>query len=152
MKDDLLTALDQVWEGEDAINPLGVTLAGIRSEQAVFSPKPGVHSIVEIVNHTAFWTEYWLRQIEGKPLDDLLPYPGDGEAPPGMPTEWVAARDNLIRLRERIREGISRLSDEEVIAPLPQCGMSCADLVRTEVAHEAFHCGQIVLMLELQKP
>jgi len=111
----LLYTLNEVWEKEHWGEPVSKALEGVTPEAANWRPGPGVHSIVEIVNHMAYWIDLCTREFQGRSTEDLMPIPKAGEAPPGMPA-WPEAFKNLIQsfaLRRGPRTHASRVGAHE---------------------------------------
>jgi uncharacterized damage-inducible protein DinB len=146
----LLNGIDEVWGDKDGwIESAANVLSDVSEEEANWHPALGIHSIVEIVNHVAYWTEYGAHLLHDSPVDDMLPYPEDGEAPASMALDWQAARDNLLKQHQDFRAGVARLSDESLDYEHPGLGRPVGDAITSMIEHDAYHVGQIFILRQL---
>ena len=138
-RENLLKLWDESWEEGIWFASWSEAIKGLTAAQAAWRPKPGLHSIWQLVGHVNFWRAYTLDTLAGrpKPTDEQmqrgnLPEP---EAPDDA--AWAAARAQLADTHRRMREAIA---DER--HPL--------DRLRYHLAHDANHLGQILYLRRLQ--
>ncbi len=89
----LLKGVDDGWR----ITHFAKLLDGLTSEEANWRPAPEINSIVEILNHVAYWLEYRARQVRGESLEPLKPIPAAGEAlSSGSPRPIIELVSNIV--------------------------------------------------------
>jgi uncharacterized damage-inducible protein DinB len=133
--------LRRAWDG----NPwhgssVAAILEGVTSEQAGARPIPNAHTIWELTLHMAAWAGEVTRRIDGSPPGE--PVEGDWPAMPGRTGEsdWVAAR---LRLAEAHAELTGTVAARESLSDLE------AHTVNGLLQHDAYHAGQVSLLLNL---
>lgn len=144
----LLQTLDDVWAKEGWIDPITQALEGVTLEEANWHTSPGVHSIVEIVNHMAYWTDFCAHGLQGRSIEDLKPIPKSGEAPATMPG-WPEALSNLIAKHQQLRSAIAAFREEDLDRVIPGWERSAALLINALITHNSYHGGQIVCLRQL---
>ncbi|MGQ0643253.1 MAG: DinB family protein [Gemmatimonadaceae bacterium] len=128
-------------------------LNGINAQQAVLRVLPTVHTIYDLVHHTAAWAGEVGRRLRGKPPS----VPTEGDWPPSNTrvddAEWrrvvaglYAAHDELFAAIEdfdpnRLDERIGTDRD----APLGS-GVSYRATIAGVLAHTAYHAGQAMML------
>jgi hypothetical protein len=104
-------------------------------EQAAWSPKPGSHSIWQLVEHVVFWREVTLDLLAGRPR----PSHADTQRrnfpiPPAITEEaWERSKQRLKDTHGAIARAIS---DESLSLERP----------RLHLAHDSNHLGQILYL------
>jgi hypothetical protein len=98
-----------------------------------------------MVNHLAYWKLYCTRMLTTQKIEDLLPRPSDGEAPPGMPG-WPEAAENLREQHRTLRAAIAALSPEQLTERFPLTNLTVERVLAGLIAHDAYHAGQISLL------
>jgi hypothetical protein len=130
--------------GEDEFTEPMTLLTDLNPSQAVGRPSDNIESIAQIVAHMQFWQDYSLCVIRGeKPR-----YPsnqaekdatwreveeGDWN---GLASDFLAGLDSFMALTESDSEISRPLKDDETVG----------DRIRWTAMHNAYHCGQIVLL------
>ncbi|HEX7880479.1 MAG TPA: DinB family protein [Candidatus Eisenbacteria bacterium] len=139
------------WHG----SPITAILDGIDATQAAARPIEDAHTIWELVLHMTGWTREVARRVAGgKPGE-----PEAGDWPEVVDTSksaWLAARRDLARTHEELRQAIKSLDDEAIMAPprVPRdraagTGTTIYRSVHGLVQHDAYHAGQIALLKKL---
>ncbi len=147
----LLEMLDDMWWTDNWIDPLAALLADWPAAHCDRPHAPGLFSVTEIVNHTAFWEEFARRQLTGEPLDDL----GDrkaaswGNAPDWMPA-WPVAGEHYAGVRQGLKRAL-READPASLAEQPATDALTREArVYTRAIHAGYHAGQLSLLRRLQ--
>lgn len=122
--------------------------APLTAGEANWRPASGMRSIVEIINHMAYWLEYRVRQVRGEPLEPLRPIPKGGEAPAWMPS-YPKCLENLRKQFEALREAIAALKEEDLERTVEGSPRPIVELLSNIIAHNAYHMGQILLLRRL---
>lgn len=138
-------AFDDAWEKSVWTEPLSRAVEGVSPEEAHWHPTEETHSIVEIVNHIAYWKQYCARMLTTQHIEDLLPRPPDGEAPRGMP-DWPQAVENLRQQHQALRIAVAALQPEQLTARFPLTNMTVERVIAGLIAHDAYHAGRILLV------
>jgi len=127
-------------------------LAGVSPQQAAARPIPGAHSIWELVLHMTAWTREVTRRIAG--ASPKLPPEGDWPKVAMIsPESWEAALAALDQAHQELLYQISKLErsrlDSRVGTVTDQplgTGVSVAGMIAGLGEHDAYHCGQIMLL------
>ena len=139
--------LQRVFAGPSWVGPsTEEVLARATPEQALASPILGSNRIIDLVLHMAWWKDAARRAIGGEPLPpagDDFPDPDPG----GARQAWGAAQDALARAHHTLLEAISAMTDEDVHRTVPGREYAFDVLFHGLAQHEAYHLGQIRLML-----
>lgn len=141
----ILTALDDAWETSVWTKPFRRAVEGVSVAEANWHPNEGAHSIAEIVNHVAYWKQYCAQMLTTQTIEDLLPRPPVGEAPPGMPG-WPQAAENLRQQHRVLRAAVAALQPEQLTQRFPLTNMTLERVLMGLIAHDAYHAGQILLL------
>lgn len=112
-------------------------------------PIPGAHSIAELVGHMAFWHDVVRRRAEG---EEVSPREGaDFPAVDGSETGWRALRDQLERSHRALVTRVESLDAARLGATVPGQTISIRVMLNGVVQHDAYHGGQIALLLRAQE-
>jgi uncharacterized damage-inducible protein DinB len=132
--------------GEDEyIEPMSL-LRDLTPAQAVGKPSQNLESIAQIVAHMRFWQNYSLAIINGeKPIYPSNQAEKDSTWEEISEDEWdslvadfLSGLDSFMGLTESDAEIFRRLKDDD--------DETVGDRVRWTALHNAYHCGQIVLL------
>ena len=151
-----MSELEQVLIGDSAHTPPAEILEGLTAEFAHSTIAGAPRSIYEELWHIAFWQQItldWVRGIE-------TPYPV--HASDGFPSPQNTAGENWDQLRQRFlttsREAAAAALDTSRLDVEVRCPSRLGQPVRTMTvreqleslgAHNAYHFGRIVLMLQI---
>ena len=135
--DDIRRAYDgNPWHG------LSVTaiLEGVTAAQAAARPIPDAHTIWELVLHMAAWAGEVTRRLGGAAPAE--PAEGDWPAMPPEPTEaaWAQARARLGEAHADLTAAVAAM--EQITGP-------DAHTANGLLQHDAYHSGQVSLLLKL---
>jgi DinB superfamily len=120
-------------------------LTDLTEEQASAVPPGSPHSIAQVVAHMQWNQAGELARLHGEPspqpehLDDTFVAPPAG-AWPGLVAEFLAGIEEAGRIAGARGEATSAQRDDTSVA---------YDLAETAL-HNAYHCGQIVLLRRIQ--
>lgn len=128
-------------------------LAGVSPDMAAARPVTDAHSIWEIVLHMTGWQREVARRLRGAAPG--LPDEGDWPEPPAASQEaWDRAQADLRESLEQLADAVSGLSDQDLedrigtsSRPLGT-GVTKAETVMGMLQHNAYHSGQIALLLK----
>jgi len=128
-------------------------LAGVPFSTAAARPFPEAHSIWELVLHMTAWQREVERRLGGS--EPRLPEEGDWPVPPKAgPDAWERAKAGLRESLEQLADTVAALSGEELEArvgtsdrPLGT-GVTKAEMVAGVLQHNAYHSGQIALLIK----
>ena len=134
-------------------------LRGVIAPEAALRRVPEVHTIWELVLHMTAWKNEVRRRLGGAPAGE----PQDGDWPEvGAPTpeRWDAALASLDAAHEALIAAVRELPESALFAPTldPRnrplgSGVSHYTLVHGLVQHDAYHAGQIAMLVKaVRKP
>ncbi len=128
-------------------------LAGVSFSQAAARPLPSAHSIWELVLHMTAWQREVERRLGG--TEPRLPEEGDWPvAPKASRKAWDQARAGLRESLERLAATVATLSAQDLEARIGTSdrplgtGVSKAEMVAGVLQHNAYHSGQIALLIK----
>lgn len=129
------------WHGPS----LKEALEGLSAADAARRPIPDAHSIWELVQHVAAWTDTVTRRLDGEPRDE--PEAGDF-SPVSHPTTgaWARALDDLEETHERLAARVARLTPADLASTVPGRDHPVRVMVRGVLQHVVYHAGQIALL------
>ena len=131
------------WHGPS----LTEVLTGVDAETAAAHPVPGAHSIWEIANHAAAWTDIARRRMAGEPLgqvsleEDWPPVPDDPS-----PADWKAAQEALEQAHRRLHAAVLELPDHCLDDCAAGSDPTIRGLLLGILQHQAYHAAQIVIL------
>jgi hypothetical protein len=130
----------KAWHGPT----LRGALRGVTAEQAVWRPAPGRHNIQEIVAHAAYWKFAVRRRLL---KDRGLSFGERGNnwfaRPLANEAAWKADIARLDREHAALLETVANLSDARLADP------KSIRMIRGIAIHDAYHAGQIKLLVKL---
>jgi hypothetical protein len=130
--------------GGEFVEPAEI-LSDLTEAQALTVPAGSPHSIAQIVSHMQFYQGAQAAGVRGeawpKPehLDDTFAVPAPG-AWPALVASFLAGIEELAKLAEERAEVTSPQRDDTSVG---------YDLAESAL-HNAYHCGQIVLLRRIQ--
>lgn len=152
--DRALLFLDTISEGGEwrSHAPLLASIQDLSAAQAAWKPSPQRKSIWEIVNHVAFWTEYYVSRMGGEPPRPSgwykdVQWPGIPEA---TEEAWQATIRRLKDAIRAFRAEIAQRFDEQLDQPLPGRQAPLYAYAQVDGTHRCYHCGQIMYLRALQ--
>lgn len=139
--------LRRAHEGEAWHGPaLRELLAGVTAEQASARPLASAHSIWEIVRHIGVWESVARRRLSGEVIGDLPPeqdWPAVTDSSEGA---WLKALEDLENGHHQVQQTIARLSDRQLVEPIPGKGYTVYFMLHGLVQHALYHAGQIAVL------
>jgi uncharacterized damage-inducible protein DinB len=134
------------WHGPSVLE----VLVNVDARMAAAYPIPGAHSIWELVLHLIATQDAILHRIRGeqkglKTEDYWLPVPSVSE------TNWHATIDRLKQQEVMLQEAIGTFPDERLDSLLVEGGSSAYNNFHGHIQHNAYHAGQITLLLKAQQ-
>ena len=142
----LLVNPDSGWY---AVLPQAV--ACLTAEQAATEPARGFNSVWKVVNHIAYWQEYFLHQLENdkfKPQelgDDWLPIPD-----PKDDIAWQEAVKKVIDINMQLSEAVESLSDADLEKPMDEGKSKRYQYLMGLIAHNSYHICEIISIRHMQ--
>jgi uncharacterized damage-inducible protein DinB len=123
----------------------------LTAEQAATEPAKGFNSVWKVVNHIAYWQEYFLRVLK----DDSFEAKQLGEdwAPildPKDDIAWQEAVKRAIDINMQLSEDVEALKDADLEQPI-QAGKSkrYQELLGL-IAHNSYHICEIISIRHMQ--
>lgn len=133
----------EAWHGL-ALKPL---LKDVSAEQAARIPKPGMHSILQLVLHVAYWEEVILRRFNGEVVDAPLNTPDDWpENRKPTEDEWKNVLARLEKSHMALRQAMENCPDEKLGKMVPNRNHDNYTLLHGIIDHCVYHGGQIALV------
>lgn len=129
------------WHGPS----LREILAEVTANQAQARPVAGAHSIWEIVLHIAAWEDAVRRRLEADPapVSEEKDWPAVTDTSEGA---WKNALAALEAGHLRLREAISRLTDDDLNNLVVGQEYSIYFMLHGVIQHDLYHAGQIALL------
>lgn len=149
----LLQLLDQAFDRKSWHGPtlLG-TLRGVSSDQAIWRPAPGRHSVWELAIHTAYW-KYAVRRRLRRERRLSFPRAGSNWFTPPAPAgarEWRADIALLKEQHRLLRETVAGLRPAVLQERSARGTWRNEEMIAGVAAHDLYHAGQIQLIKRLQ--
>jgi uncharacterized damage-inducible protein DinB len=134
------------WHGPSVLE----VLSNVDVETVAAHPIPDAHSIWELVLHLIATQDAILHRIRGeqkglKTEDYWLPVPDVTEA------NWHETIERLKQQEVTLREAIGSFPDERLDSVLVEGGSSAYNNFHGHIQHNAYHAGQIALLVKAQK-
>jgi uncharacterized damage-inducible protein DinB len=142
----MLSQLHTTYYGPSWHGPtLRELLADVTAVEAVQHAIADVHSIWEIVLHTAAWKRVVIVRLEGTPVSlqgeaDWPRVPNAGAA------AWQDARQQLEEANAALLARVAQLSDADLDSPVPGQNVSVYATLHGVIQHDVYHAGQIALL------
>jgi DinB superfamily len=137
------------WHGTN----LRGSLRGLTTAEASWRPTPARHNIWEIVVHAAYWKYAVWRRLTRQPKGSF-PLKGSNWFRRSDPTNANLWREDVVlldRMHRRLREGIGKLSENDLHRLAPGGSVTTFELVAGIAAHDLYHAGQIQLLKRLHR-
>jgi uncharacterized damage-inducible protein DinB len=143
--------LRRAYEGDAWHGPaLLELLEGVDARTAAAKPLANVHSIWELLLHTAVWDEATLQRLAGRVCQPT----GDANFPPVKePTEaaWRKAVAEAKRTHDTLVKTVEGLPDSRLRDQVPGKDYNFYHLLHGVVQHELYHAGQIAILKKAQE-
>lgn len=132
----------EAWHGS-ALKPL---LEGITPTEASRSTA-GMHSILQLVQHLAYWEEVMLRRLQGEivdaPLNSLQDWPANHQASDG---EWQNMKERLEKSHAALRNAMESCTEAKLRQQVPGREFDNYVLLHGIIDHCVYHTAQIALL------
>jgi uncharacterized damage-inducible protein DinB len=146
----ILDQLDRAFEGDAWHGPsLRELLKGVTARQANSKSPFSSHSIWEIILHITAEQDVTRRRLVGETVADLPPELDWPPIPDTRETAWQQAVKRLVESKEKLRQGISQISDDRLEKIVPGKGYSAYVLLHGVIQHNIYHAGQIAILKKL---
>jgi hypothetical protein len=149
----LLRLLDQAFEKKSWHGPnLRGSIRGLSAAQAGWRPRPGRHSIADIVVHAAYWKYVVRRRLRG---DRRGSFPLQGSnwfrLPDPLPeADWRGYVALLTAEHRTLREAVAATDPARLDAIIPPGRTRVVDTILGIAAHDLYHAGQVQVLKRLQ--
>lgn len=150
-RETLLKTFESVCEDKHWhwIEQVSNVLDGVTQEEAEWHANDHTQSILEIVNHMAYWLNFVTRSLKGESLEELKPIPENGKAPDNMPSQWPEAYANLKRLEGDLCLYLEGSSYGDLTRHMEGWERAAAELINGLITHHGYHIGQIYIIRKL---
>jgi len=133
------------WHGPSMLE----LLEDVDAETAAAKPIPNVHSIWELVLHTAVWDRAVRRRIRGqttqpKGKKNFPPVPKSSSA--AKQAAWCKTVSWLTRTHADLISAVSALPEKRLRDRVPGKRYDFAFMVQGVLQHELYHAGQIAIL------
>ena len=133
------------WHGPSMLE----LLEDVDAETAAAKPIPNVHSIWELVLHTAVWDRAVRRRIGGqttqpKGKKNFPPVPKSGSA--AKQAAWRKTVSLLTRTHADLIRAVSALPEERLRDHAPGTRYDISFMLQGVLQHELYHAGQIAIL------
>jgi uncharacterized damage-inducible protein DinB len=140
----------KAWHGPN----LRGSVRRVTAEQAVWRPKPGRHSIAEIIVHCTYWKYAVRRRLRADARGSFAIKGSNWFAVPSPLTEaqW---KQSILLLEDEHRALIETVAafPAERLAEFPRGGkVPYLTLIYGVASHDVYHAGQIQVLKRLQAP
>lgn len=133
------------WHGPSVFEALD----GVSATAAAAQPIAGAHSIWGLVLHIDKVQQVVLARLKGE-----NPNVTDAEYFPPVSDKseaaWKATVTRLKSQEEQLLTAASKLTDEQLAAPITPGGSTVYETLHGHAQHNAFHAGQIKLLRKVQ--
>jgi uncharacterized damage-inducible protein DinB len=137
------------WHGSSVTD----ILKGVSAEEAAARVLPGVHTIWELVLHMTAWKNEARERLSGAPAGE----PAEGDWPdmgPGTPERWYDTLQRLDAAQIALVSAVRALPEARLLEPANDLrdraagtGLSLYVLLHGIVQHDAYHAGQIAMLV-----
>jgi len=149
----LADALENLLVNPDAswFAVLPQALGCLTAEQAATEPTKGFNSVWKVVNHIAYWQEYFLRLLENdgfKPEElgaDWQPIPD-----PKDDIAWKEAVKKVIDINKQLSEAVKSLSDADLERSMSVGKSKRYQYLMGLIAHNSYHICEIITIRHMQ--
>jgi uncharacterized damage-inducible protein DinB len=144
----ILKLFRDLYDGHPWIDvTLAEKLRGFTAEEAFAKPFPGCNSAWEITAHLVSWRRNVLQRVQGKapvaPEDNYF-----SPVPDPSPEHWQALLNDLAESQNQWLEFLVNMPDEDLTRTYPDNEMSYYEHIHGLLQHDAYHLGQITLLLK----
>jgi len=133
------------WHGPSLIE----ILDKLDASEASWRFAPGLHTILDTVEHIAFWFEDTRRRLDGEVPDASLRDQSWGRHHSDPKAEWETALRSLESAHRKLREALLRLPEDALGSLPPGSDTDVRSLILGTLQHSAYHAGQIQLLRRL---
>jgi uncharacterized damage-inducible protein DinB len=149
----LVELLDQAFDLKAWHGPnLRGAIRRLTAEQAAWRPRPGRHSIADIVVHCAYWKYAVRRKLRGdargsfaRKGSNWFPQPDDLSE-----RDWKLNVAILCEEHTALRAAVMGLDPALLFRKAPKSRYTYGFLVQGSAAHDLYHTGQIQVLKRLQ--
>ncbi|MCB0593605.1 MAG: DinB family protein [Lewinellaceae bacterium] len=143
-----------IYDGKPWYGPsLRTVLQGLDAETAYWKPRPGAHSIIELLHHILCWRRHFVQRLSGNlDFSIQLNSPEDWTAYEGLSEEkWKG----MVKELEDNQKEITRLLNGKEDAFLEQDsgkgGITFRERLEGTIQHDLYHLGQMAMMKALYR-
>lgn len=123
------------------------SLSGLTADQAAVRPFDNCNTIWEIINHMILWRENVLMRLDDlvlvTPENNYFQKVGDTSA-----ENWIATLKALERSQQEWKSYLEQVSEEDFEKVYEPNQMNYYKHIHGILQHDAYHLGQIVLLLK----
>ena len=148
-----LALIDEAFEKTAWHGPnLRGTIRGLRAVEAAWRPKPGRHSIWELVVHAAYWKYAVRRRLSGEKRGSFALEGSNWFPRPDAADDkaWAADLRLLVDEHRKLRGVVAGLRDRDLDKAAAGHRTTVRVLVHGIAAHDLYHAGQIQLLKRLR--
>ncbi len=150
----LLRLLDQAFDHKAWHGPnLRGSIRGLTAADAGWRPRPGRHSIAEIVVHAAYWKYAVRRRLCGDKRGSFA-LPGSnwfGLPDPVGDADWRRYVGLLTAEHRTLRAAVAATDPARLDTALTPRRTRVVDLIQGIAAHDLYHAGQVQLLKRLRR-
>jgi uncharacterized damage-inducible protein DinB len=129
------------WHGPALVE----LLSDVDAEMASARPFSAVHSIWELLLHTAAWDGAVLRRIGGEKLQ-LKPEENFPKVRNPSEPAWRKANKTAQRTHESLIHAVAKMSESQLKQRVPGKRYDFEFMLHGVVQHELYHAGQIAIL------
>lgn len=149
----LVELLDQAFDHPAWHGPnLRGAIRRLNARQAAWRPRPGRHSIAELVVHCAYWKYTSRRKLRGDARGSFalkgsnwFPQPDDL-----FESDWKQSMAILVAEHAALRSAVEGVDPATLFHQAPKSRYTFAFLIQGAAAHDLYHAGQIQVLKRLQ--
>lgn len=142
----LLDVVDRTYRARAWHGPaLLETLEGLTPALAARHPVRGGHSIWELVEHVATWTEVVALRLEGG-TPKMTPGYNFPKVSRFTPAAWKASLRRLARAQARYRKAVAAFPVAKLGRKRPKIHQTWYVTIHGAIQHQLYHAGQIALL------
>jgi hypothetical protein len=132
------------WHGPS----LAVVIDGTSTELASKKINDEIHTITELVHHSAYWMGSVRCRLTGEPF---APNQNISWGPSGLDAEtnWRIAKESLEAEYKALHSAIEKFPEDKLSEPFMEGGVSFFGLINGAIHHNLWHAGQIALIKKL---
>jgi hypothetical protein len=149
----LVELLDQAFDLKAWHGPnLRGAIRRLTADQAAWRPRPGRHSIAEIVVHCAYWKYAVRRKLRGDARGSFR-VKGSNWFPQSddlSESDWKLNVEILGEEHIALRSAVAQFDPAILLRRAPNSQYTFAFLIQGAAAHDLYHAGQIQVLERLQ--